>query len=161
MGAYFHRHYGTAEQRAQLTSYVNHFLDASGKVSPENILAELEYTNVMQASLGAAFRKCRVLIAPTVATTRIAADFDYSRDEVVIKGKKVNAFLGWTLTWPFNTLSRCPVLAVPCGIADNGVPLGIQIIGRPYDDVSVFQAGAAFEAALGGPFIRAGNRPAL
>ena len=160
MGAYFRKHYGGKQQRAQLTTYLNHFLDVSGEVSPENILAELEYTNAMQASLGEVFRKYRVLIAPTVATTRIAADFDYSRDEVVIAGKKVNPFLGWTLTWPFNTLSRCPVLNLPCGMADNGVPAGIQIVGRPYDDISVFQAGAAFEAAMGGPFIRAGNLPA-
>jgi amidase len=161
MGAYFRRHYGSAEQRAQLTSYMRHFLDVSGEVSPDNILAELDYTNLMQASLGEIFRKYRVLIAPTVATTRIAADFDYSRDEVVVAGRKVNPFLGWTLTWPFNALSRCPVLNVPCGTADNGVPVGIQIIGRPYDDISVFQAGSAFEVAMGGPFIREGNRPNL
>jgi amidase len=161
MGAYFHKHYGAADQRGQLTSYVNHFLDASGEVSPGSIVAEMEYTNAMQASLGEIFRKYRVLIVPTVATTRIAADFDYSRDEVVVRGKRVNPFLGWTLTWPFNALSRCPVLSVPCGRADNGVPVGIQIIGRPYDDISVFQAGSAFEAAMGGPFIRENNRPLL
>ena len=159
MGAYFHKHYGGPEQRKQLTTYVQHFLDVSGDVTPDNLLAELEYTNVMQASLGELFRTYRVLIAPTVATSRIAADFDFSRDEVVIAGKKVNPFLGWTLTWPFNTLSRCPVLNIPCGVADNGVPVGMQIVGRPYDDISVLQAGAAFEAAMGGPFIHKGNCP--
>jgi len=160
MGAYFKKHYGAPEQREHLTSYVRHFLEVSGEVTPENLLAELEYTNAMQAALGELFRKYRVLIAPTVATTRIAADFDFSRDDVVIAGKKVNPFLGWTLTWPFNTLSRCPVLTVPCGRADNGVPIGIQIVGRPYDDISVFQAGAAFEAAMGGPFVTGRNHPA-
>jgi Asp-tRNA(Asn)/Glu-tRNA(Gln) amidotransferase A subunit family amidase len=44
--------------------------------------------------------------------------------------------------------SRCPVLVVPCGRSRDGVPLGVQIVGRTYDDVSVFRAAAAFAAAL-------------
>ena len=49
------------------------------------------------------------------------------------------------LTAPFNILSRCPVLAVPSGVADNGVPTGIQIVGRTYDDETVFRVGTALE----------------
>ncbi len=49
------------------------------------------------------------------------------------------------LTPLFNIASRCPVLNVPSGFADNGVPTGLQIVGRPYEDVSVFRVGAAFE----------------
>jgi Asp-tRNA(Asn)/Glu-tRNA(Gln) amidotransferase A subunit family amidase len=42
-------------------------------------------------------------------------------------------------------MSRCPVLAMPSGFADNGVPTGIQIVGRTYDDETVFRVGAALE----------------
>jgi Asp-tRNA(Asn)/Glu-tRNA(Gln) amidotransferase A subunit family amidase len=34
---------------------------------------------------------------------------------------------------------------VPSGFADNGVPTGIQIVGRTYDDETVFRVGAALE----------------
>ena len=44
-------------------------------------------------------------------------------------------------------MSRCPVISVPSGQAKNGVPTGIQIVGRSYDDVSVFRAAAAYEQA--------------
>lgn len=37
------------------------------------------------------------------------------------------------------------MLSVPSGIADNGVPTGVQIVGRTYDDVTVFALGAALE----------------
>ena len=47
-------------------------------------------------------------------------------------------------------LSRGPVMSVPSGRADTGVPTGIQIVGRSFDDVSVFRAGAAYEQAVGG-----------
>ena len=49
------------------------------------------------------------------------------------------------LTPVFNVMSRCPVLNVPSGFADNGVPTGVQIAGRTYDDETVFRVGAALE----------------
>jgi len=44
-------------------------------------------------------------------------------------------------------VSRCPVMSVPSGFAPTGVPTGLSIVGRAYDDVSVFRAAAAFEKA--------------
>ena len=43
--------------------------------------------------------------------------------------------------------SRCPVLVVPAARAASGVPIGLQIVGRTFDDVSVFAAATAFERA--------------
>jgi Asp-tRNA(Asn)/Glu-tRNA(Gln) amidotransferase A subunit family amidase len=42
--------------------------------------------------------------------------------------------------------SACPVLSVPSGVApSNGVPTGVQIVARTYDDVTAFRIGAALE----------------
>ena len=153
MAAQMRRDFGAPEQREQLTPYIRHFLDISGEVSAANLLAEIDHTNRMYAQLAEVFERCRVLVAPTVATTAIAADFDYSKDRIRIGGKQVDPILGWVLTYPFNTLGRCPVLNIPAGLAANGVPVGLQIIGPSYDDVSVFAAGAAAERAAGGPFL--------
>ena len=57
--------------------------------------------------------------------------------------------LGWVLTVPFNMLSTHPVLSVPAAQSRSGVPIGIQIVGRPFDDDAVFRAGLAFETARG------------
>ena len=160
MAAQMRRDFGAPGQREQLTPYIRHFLDLSGEVSAANLLAGIDHTNRMHAQLAEVFEHCRVLVAPTVATTAIAADFDYSKDRIRIGGKQVDPILGWVLTYPFNTLGRCPVLNIPAGLAANGVPAGIQIIGRSYDDVSVFAAGAAAERAAGGPFLGR-CRPAL
>ena len=59
----------------------------------------------------------------------------------------VEADFGWFLTRPLTMLIRCPVLSVPSGFASNGVPTGLQIVGRTYDDTSVFRAAAAYESA--------------
>jgi Asp-tRNA(Asn)/Glu-tRNA(Gln) amidotransferase A subunit family amidase len=47
----------------------------------------------------------------------------------------------------FNMLGRLPVLAVPAGVAENDLPVGIQIVGRSYDDTRVFQVASALEKA--------------
>jgi aspartyl-tRNA(Asn)/glutamyl-tRNA(Gln) amidotransferase subunit A len=39
------------------------------------------------------------------------------------------------------------VLALPSGLAADGVPTGVQVVGRTYDDPMVFRVGAALEAA--------------
>jgi aspartyl-tRNA(Asn)/glutamyl-tRNA(Gln) amidotransferase subunit A len=54
----------------------------------------------------------------------------------------------WTpvQTIPFNVTGN-PVLAIPTGFAQNGLPLGMQIVGRAFDEPTIFRIGAAYEAA--------------
>ncbi len=49
-------------------------------------------------------------------------------------------------------MSWNPAATVPCGFTTEGLPVGLQIVGRRFDDLGVLQASAAFEtgAALGG-----------
>ncbi|MDP7518011.1 MAG: amidase family protein, partial [Arenicellales bacterium] len=103
----------------------------------------------------------RVLVCPTNALPAVPADFDHSHDTVTINGKQVNPMLGWVMTTPFNTLSRCPVLTLPTGYAQNLVPTSIQVIGRTYRDKDVFQAGTAYESAAPRWFAGDGRRPSF
>jgi aspartyl-tRNA(Asn)/glutamyl-tRNA(Gln) amidotransferase subunit A len=54
-------------------------------------------------------------------------------------------------------LSGLPSLTVPCGFSGAGLPIGLQIIGRPFDEASVLQIGQAYQAATDW----ATRRPAL
>ncbi|MBI2371724.1 MAG: amidase [Deltaproteobacteria bacterium] len=47
---------------------------------------------------------------------------------------------------PFSTFGL-PALSVPMGFTPSGLPLGLQLVGRPFDEATVLQAGAAYEAA--------------
>jgi aspartyl-tRNA(Asn)/glutamyl-tRNA(Gln) amidotransferase subunit A len=58
-------------------------------------------------------------------------------------------WLEWTpFTFPFN-LTQQPAASVPCGFTKNGLPIGIQIVGRMGDDARVLQASHALEQLLG------------
>jgi aspartyl-tRNA(Asn)/glutamyl-tRNA(Gln) amidotransferase subunit A len=49
-------------------------------------------------------------------------------------------------SYPFNFTGQ-PAATVPAGFTANGMPVGLQIVGRRFDDLTVLQASAAFEAA--------------
>jgi aspartyl-tRNA(Asn)/glutamyl-tRNA(Gln) amidotransferase subunit A len=49
-------------------------------------------------------------------------------------------------TIPFN-LTRLPALSLPCGFTAGGLPLGLQIAGRPFDEATVLRTGNAYERA--------------
>ena len=73
------------------------------------------------------------------------ADHDLFDADFTVNGVPQDPEFGWVMTYPFNMLSRCPVMSVPSGMAANGVPTGIQIVGRTFDDRSVFRAASAFD----------------
>jgi aspartyl-tRNA(Asn)/glutamyl-tRNA(Gln) amidotransferase subunit A len=60
------------------------------------------------------------------------------------------------LTRPFNGLGL-PALSVPCGFSDDGRPLALQIVGRPFDEATTLRLGHAYERATDW----VGRRPAL
>ena len=158
MGHMLREKYDNPECRTQLTSYVRHYFSLSSAASPQRILEANDYAQHMWQSLEQVFRSYDFLLCPTVCSTRVPADFDYSRDSLEIDGVQVDPVKGWFMTYPFNTLSRCPVLSMPSGFADNGVPTGVQLVGHPYADAQLLQLGLAIEAETD-TFIRAGNRP--
>ena len=47
------------------------------------------------------------------------------------------------------SVTGAPALALPCGFSDDGLPLGMQIAGRPFEDATVLRIGPAYEQAAG------------
>jgi amidase len=145
----------------QMTSYARQFAMKGQKSKAADFVETLEVVNRMYARLGPLLETHTVLVCPTLAIPSVPADFDHSKGTIKINGKKVNPMLGWAMTAPFNMLSRCPVLSIPTGHAKNGVPTGMQIVGKTYRDADVFRVGLAFEQAAGGWFCNAKSRPRL
>jgi aspartyl-tRNA(Asn)/glutamyl-tRNA(Gln) amidotransferase subunit A len=83
-----------------------------------------------------------LVLTPTLPVTAFAAGLDQPGS---VAGRTTE-YLSWTaLTYPFN-VSGQPAASVPCGAVD-GLPVGLQIIGRRGADALVLRAAATFEAA--------------
>jgi Asp-tRNA(Asn)/Glu-tRNA(Gln) amidotransferase A subunit family amidase len=84
-----------------------------------------------------------LLVAPAAAVP----PFEHGRDgPAEIDGESVtNPVVDWCLTWPFN-LTGHPVASIPAGFVD-GLPVGLQIVGRRHAEDQVLAASAALERA--------------
>ena len=98
--------------------------------------------------LGELLERYDALLCPTVGAVSLPAETT-GRATPIPVGDQVCSWTDVLLTMPFNIVGRVPVLAVPSGVAPNGVPTGVQLVGRTYADGTVFDLGAALEGALG------------
>jgi aspartyl-tRNA(Asn)/glutamyl-tRNA(Gln) amidotransferase subunit A len=88
------------------------------------------------------FERFDLLLTPTLPCPPFAVGLDQPGS---VAGRPTE-YLSWTqFTYPFNASGQ-PAASVPCGMLD-GLPVGLQIVGRPGDDRLVLRAAAAFEAA--------------
>jgi aspartyl-tRNA(Asn)/glutamyl-tRNA(Gln) amidotransferase subunit A len=82
-----------------------------------------------------------LLLTPTIATPPFKVGLDNPAD---VAGRPVEAYDWIPFTYPFN-LTGNPAASVPCGFTKDGLPIGLQIVGRRFDDVTVLRAAAGFE----------------
>jgi len=66
-----------------------------------------------------------------------------------IAGVKMDHYIEWMKSTYWITPTFCPAISVPAGFTDDGLPVGIQIVGRYRDDFGVLQIARAFEQATG------------
>lgn len=85
------------------------------------------------------------LLCPTCA---VPAPRIEENDDDYVATLADGRFKGLDMTCPFNLLSRCPALSLPVGETADGLPVGLQIVGRRYADEDVLGFGRALEQAL-------------
>lgn len=66
-----------------------------------------------------------------------------------IDGVEMENYVAWMKTTYWISTTCCPAISVPAGFTDDGLPVGIQIVGRYRDDLSVLKCARAFEQATG------------
>ncbi|AWK87244.1 Asp-tRNA(Asn)/Glu-tRNA(Gln) amidotransferase subunit GatA [Azospirillum thermophilum] len=89
-----------------------------------------------------AFRQCDVILTPTAPSTAFAI------------GEKmddpIQMYLNDVFTVPAS-LAGLPGMSVPAGLGSDGLPLGLQLLGRPFDEETVLRVGQVIEKAAGTP----------
>jgi Asp-tRNA(Asn)/Glu-tRNA(Gln) amidotransferase A subunit family amidase len=107
----------------------------------------------MYAEFGALMEKYDVLVSPTIGSNKLRADFNPTHESYVVNGVTQEYDLGLSCCFIFNMMGRCPSMSVPSGLGENGVPTGLHIAAKAYDDIAVFEIAAALEGnvSLGSP----------
>jgi aspartyl-tRNA(Asn)/glutamyl-tRNA(Gln) amidotransferase subunit A len=129
------------------------FIRRGGGITAREYLLAFARVSAYWQEVRAFLERFDLLLTPTVAVPPFPVGQPPPRD---IAGQEVSV-LGWMpFTYPFN-LTGQPAASVPAGRTEEGLPVGLQIVGRRHADRAVLAASAAFEAAC--PW--AGLHPAL
>jgi aspartyl-tRNA(Asn)/glutamyl-tRNA(Gln) amidotransferase subunit A len=148
------------EHRELLTSYAIWFAENASRIKKEDYLRGLEIESRVYEQLGSLLETFDILICPTAAVPALEAGREYLDAGPVVNGVELDHVYEILMTLPFNISSRCPAMSVPSGFATTGVPTGLQIVGRTFDDASVIRVAAAYERVR--PWLESrGSRPRL
>ncbi len=132
----------------QLAPYTRQFMaDARSAAKANRFVDGIRAETQIQAQLASAMAGFDALLCPASAVPALEAEEMYL-DGIDAGGVHLEHYWQGHMTGPFNIANRCPVLAVPSGMADCGIPTGVQIVGHPFDDNPVFKVGTAVEALL-------------
>jgi len=84
---------------------------------------------------------CPVMQAPPYAVEATYVDS--------INGKQLDSYIDWISITFAITLTGCPALSLPCGFTETGLPVGLQLVGKPRGEAALLAAAAKLEGMLG------------
>ena len=87
------------------------------------------------------FKDFNILITPMTAVPAFDLGITYPSQ---INNRNVSPTAWQAFSFPINLIGN-PAASIPCGWSKNGLPIGLQIIGRKYDELTVLQVSKAFE----------------
>lgn len=145
---------------AEATSYHEHHLETRADEYGTGVRTNLEAGRYLLATdyvksqrargllhqvLAEVFRQVDVLVAPTLPAfpPRIGEVYVQSGD---LQEHVVDAFLRFNI--PFN-LTGLPAISIPCGFSSTGLPIGLQIAGKAFDEATVLRVAHAYESHQG------------
>ena len=125
------------------TDQVRLFLELGNYVLAKDYLHAQRYRTLLGHAMADVLTEVDVMAMPTLPLTAQAI----GQENIEIRGQSESVF-GAILrnTEPFD-LTGLPVLSVPCGFDSDGMPISLQIAGRPFDEAGVLNVGHAYQQA--------------
>jgi len=127
------------ERRKRILPFIRAWGESAADLSGEAVFHGFSQMLVMRKAAIAAIAPYDFIISPTAPITAFAAELASPSDD------PLDPFPHIGFTVAFN-MSEQPAASINCGYSDDGLPIGLQIIGRRFDDVGVLRFARAFEA---------------
>lgn len=132
--------------RDQMKSTVIQELERGAKLTgPEIAEAETKRSELF-ARFGRFMEAYDFLVLPTTQVPAFDVDQEYVAE---IDGVPMRSYIDWMGSCYFVTMTALPAISVPAGFTPDGLPVGLQIVGRHHDDFGVLQMARLFEQASG------------
>jgi aspartyl-tRNA(Asn)/glutamyl-tRNA(Gln) amidotransferase subunit A len=130
------------EQKQLLDPALADIVEQAKAISADDVMKATAARGKLGSDTRVFMKDFDVLLTPSLPITAFEAG-QLQPNDPDQEGKWVN----WTpFTFPFN-LTQQPAASVPCGFTSNGLPAGLQVVGRMFEDRTVLRVCAAYEAA--------------
>ena len=100
----------------------------------------------MYATVSRFFQDVDLLLCPAVAVPPFDVDTRYVTE---VAGQSFDNYVDWLGFTYAISLIACPAISVPCGFTDGGLPIGLQMVGRPRGEAELLMFASLFEDAAG------------
>lgn len=145
---YFEACYGTLldEHRELLKDTVIWNVEEGRRLSGPRIGEATREWSALLDRVRRFFERYEFLVLPVSQVPPFDVDQPYVTE---IGGVKMETYLDWMSSCAHISVLGLPAISVPCGFTDDGLPVGVQIVGRQHDDLRVLQLAHAFERSNG------------
>ena len=140
------------DRRADCCGYSLHWIDTvNDPPDPATFLEGRRIEVAVSARIDRVLADHDVLLTPAMCLPAFPAGYD--EQTYTLDGVERDVLHDLHLTEVFNVANRCPVVTVPVGRSSGGVPVGLQVVGRTYDDATALRVAAALQAAVPQPAV--------
>ncbi|MEX2409142.1 MAG: amidase family protein, partial [Rhodovibrionaceae bacterium] len=116
------------------------------KLAPEQIFAAERQRSELYRRMIAFFETHDLLICPAASVAPFPVEQRYVTE---IDGRPCETYIDWfSITFAL-TMTGCPVLSLPCGFTAAGLPVGLQIVGKPRGEAALLRAAYRLEESFG------------
>ncbi|WP_119461893.1 amidase family protein [Rhodospirillaceae bacterium SYSU D60014] len=132
--------------RDQIAPEIVWNLEKGLALETDEILRAERQRAILCRKVSAYFDGFDMLACPTVALPPFPVEQRYPTE---IDGEKLTTYIDWMFLTFVITLTGCPAISVPCGVTRTGLPVGLQLIGRPRGDFELISAARLLEQGCG------------
>lgn len=139
-----HRQKGwLSEHRDEYTDLTLQRLLQGQQIPAVDYLQALHQRRIFSNSMRSVLQRVNALVLPTLPIPAIP--IEQAHQEISIDGVSENATVALLrLTMPFN-LAGLPAVSFPCGFTANGLPIGLQVAGKPFEESTVLRIAHAYQ----------------
>jgi aspartyl-tRNA(Asn)/glutamyl-tRNA(Gln) amidotransferase subunit A len=130
------------EGRAKILPYIRAWAESGAQRSGLAVIRGFNQTMAIRKAAARLFGSLDFVLSPTAPVARFPADWASPLNDP----EKPFEHIGYTVAW---NMSEQPAVSVNCGYTKAGVPIGLQIVGRRFDDLGVLQLAKAWEDMRG------------
>jgi len=134
------------EHRARLKPDIIANIEAGLRLTAEEIGRATREREALYQRVVQFFDSYDLLLTPTVIVPPFDVDQPYLE---AVDGHRFETYWDWLGITYAVTLAGCPALSLPCGFTQSGLPVGLQMVGRPYGDGELLGFAALLEQSLG------------